>query len=260
MNRDLFGETPDERSIGLLRAFEADALSFDPRGFALAFSGGKDSTVLLSLARRAGVAFTAHYASTTVDPPEVFRFIKREYPEVEILRPPLSFFQLVVKKGLPTRRFRFCCADLKERAGDGRMILTGVRDEESPRRASRLVVESCTKRRSMFLHPIKSWKEAQVWEYIKEHRLPYPSLYDEGFRRIGCVVCPFERRKERSMARWPHLWAAARRAAHKRFELRADHGYRERYGSPEGYWRWWLLDMAAKSPENQCLLFEGGSA
>jgi phosphoadenosine phosphosulfate reductase len=47
-----------------------------------------------------------------------------------------------------------------------------------------------------------------IWEFIEIRGLAYPSLYDEGFGRIGCVVCPFilggnSRKLKMHMARWP---------------------------------------------------------
>lgn len=255
---DLFGETNVQRSIDLIRQWEPEALAMHPSGYHVGFSGGKDSIVTLALVRMAGVKHTATYSVTGMEP-EVHRFIAEHYPEVEMRRPKLSFYQLIHKKGLPTRRFRFCCAEIKEVAGNGRFIVTGVRSEESPRRANRPVVEACAKRHSMFIHPIKGWTSAEVWAFIWSQGLAYPALYDEGFKRLGCVVCPFERNKARSIARWPQLWRAVERAAHRRYEIRADHGYREKYRSAEGYWQWWLSGAAAKPDPDQCTMFEGGS-
>ena len=73
----LFG-TVDKVQIAIdrLKAFEpAD-------GYWLAFSGGKDSVVIKRLAQMAGVKFEAHYSVTSVDPPELVRFIKDVHPDV----------------------------------------------------------------------------------------------------------------------------------------------------------------------------------
>lgn len=93
---------------------------YEPKdGYYVAFSGGKDSVVLYDLMEKAGVSFDAHYAVTTIDPPEVTRFIRQNYPEVEWHRPvykgqPTNFYELVRIKGLPNRRVRWCCHYLKK--------------------------------------------------------------------------------------------------------------------------------------------------
>ncbi len=85
----------------------------DPAGYYLAFSGGKDSLVIYHLAKMAGVRFEAHYHLTTVDPPELVSFIRRKYPDVIIDRPPITMWNLIVKKQLPPyRNARYCCSVL----------------------------------------------------------------------------------------------------------------------------------------------------
>ena len=56
-------------------------------GYYLAFSGGKDSICCYHLAKMAGVKFTAYYNMTTIDPPQVTRFIRENYPDVEWNKP-----------------------------------------------------------------------------------------------------------------------------------------------------------------------------
>lgn len=108
-------------SIDLIRRAERLALKMQPdKGFWLAFSGGKDSQCIYHLAKIAGVKFEAHYAVTTLDHPELVRFIRREYPDVIWDHPKRTFLQLCLyKKMLPTIQARFCCAELKESAGAG---------------------------------------------------------------------------------------------------------------------------------------------
>lgn len=125
-------------SINLLRKAESMALEYSDKGFFLAFSGGKDSQALYHVAQLAGVKFEPHYSLTTLDPPELVRFIKSQYPDVIIDRPELTFLQLCLKKKiLPTQTARFCCAELKETKGAGRVVLTGIRKQESVRRSKR---------------------------------------------------------------------------------------------------------------------------
>lgn len=128
-----------DKAIQLLKKAERLALKYNPTdGYYLAFSGGKDSQCIYHLAKLAGVKFKAHYAVTTIDPPELMRFIKRRYPDVIWERPKLTFFQLIRKKMmLPHRQVRFCCSELKETGGTGMVCITGVRRAESIKRAKR---------------------------------------------------------------------------------------------------------------------------
>lgn len=126
-----------QASIQRMKAFEP------PEGYLLAFSGGKDSVVLKALADMAGVKYTAHYNVTSVDPPELVRFIREQYPDVAWEYPRYSegkritMWNLIPRKFLPpTRVVRYCCSNLKEFFGAGRYVLTGVRWAESSRRAA----------------------------------------------------------------------------------------------------------------------------
>ena len=81
---DLFGRSFEDMAIERLQTYEpAD-------GYYVAFAGGKDSVVLLDLVKRSGVRYDAHYAVTTVDPPELMRFIKKHHPEVAWERPEMG--------------------------------------------------------------------------------------------------------------------------------------------------------------------------
>ena len=115
-----------QRAIDRLKAFEPK------EGYRLAYSGGKDSIVIKRLAEMAGVKFEAHYNVTSVDPPEVIRFVKQSYPEVDLIKPKKSIYQHAIEKQiLPTMRVRWCCAEYKENAGAGRVTLIGIRHQES---------------------------------------------------------------------------------------------------------------------------------
>jgi phosphoadenosine phosphosulfate reductase len=169
-------------SIMRLREFEP------AEGYYGAFSGGKDSLTLKELCRMAGVKVDWHYNWTTVDPPELLAYIKKYHPDVEIHKPEMSMWQLIPKKRMaPTRLVRYCCAYLKEQGGDGRRVLTGIRWAESNARSKRNMFEAKRTDKSgatHFLHPIIDWTDSDVWEFIHLYKLPYCSLYDEGFKRI----------------------------------------------------------------------------
>jgi len=262
VRRYLNGKSMDDVAIARIREFEPEALRMHPNGYWLAFSGGKDSVVILDLTKRADVSFEAHYNLTTVDPPELVHFIKT-FPEVRIDRPPLTMWQLIRKEGMPPRRnARFCCQELKERGGTGRLTITGVRWGESNRRAKRQMREACYRDKTKrYLHPIIDWPTDAVWEYIRERRLRYCSLYDEGFERLGCVLCPMTSDIERHLARWPKLCAGWERAIKSTFRP----GYVSRSGttfaSAEEYWRWWLdRNAPARRADDAAVLFEDDPA
>ena len=68
---------------------------------AIGISGGKDSITTLQLCKLAGVKHQAFYTYTTIDPPEVVRFIRAHYPQVQWLRPAKSFFAFVATNAPP---------------------------------------------------------------------------------------------------------------------------------------------------------------
>ena len=39
------------------------------------------------------------------------------------------------------------------------------------------------------LNPLAEWTEDEVWDYVREHDVPYNSLYDQGYTSIGCAPC-----------------------------------------------------------------------
>ena len=180
-------------------------------GYHLAFSGGKDSIVLYDVAKKSGVTFQSYFCRTSVDPPEILRFIKDNYPEVTMLRPKISMFQLILKKGmLPLRTTRFCCAHLKEYAGKNSVVLTGVRRAESTLRSSYGWVQYDSKNQKTIMRPLLKWSDRQIWQHIRTNKLSYPSLYDEGFTRIGCIGCPMASGSQRRVEfkRWPKFYKA----------------------------------------------------
>lgn len=239
-------------SVNFLRKAEKLANAYDQEhGFWLAFSGGKDSQALYHVAKIAGVPFKAHMNFTSVDPPEVIKFVRHEYSDVETIKPHDSIYRIAVsKKILPTRRVRWCCQEYKENAGAGKVTLIGIRHEESARRANRNEVEINSRKfsgdlngldeyrkeyfskkrnqnkavtivnadgeqtigcisgkESILISPIIHWTERDVWELLNSIGVKHCILYDEGYSRIGCIMCPMSPRaqKIKEIQRYPHV-------------------------------------------------------
>lgn len=244
-------------SIELLRKAERLAKSYDKEnGYFLAFSGGKDSQCLYHIAKLAGVQFQAHMNLTSVDPPEVIRFVREQYPDVELAKPHDSIFNVAIRRRiLPTMRVRWCCEEYKEMAGAGKVTLIGIRKAESVRRAKRNEVEinnhsfsgtldeledyrkqkaakakerkskkngegitivnadgervlGCIRgKESLLISPIIEWTDKEVWTFLNTLGIAHCELYDQGYHRIGCILCPMSspKQKAKEMMRWPHV-------------------------------------------------------
>lgn len=181
-----------QHSVELLRKSERLALAYDSEdGFYLAFSGGKDSQCLYHIASLAGVKFKAHMSLTSVDPPEVIRFVKKQYPDVNLVKPKKSIYQAAIdNRILPTMRVRWCCKEYKEGAGAGKVTLIGIRHAESARRANRNEVEISSRKYSGDLEGLDEYRKARN----AQKRGRKPKNYREvtivnatGERTLGCI-------------------------------------------------------------------------
>lgn len=171
----------------------------------ICYSGGKDSDVILELAKMAGVNYRAIYKNTTIDPPGTIAHCKDN--GVEIIRPKMTFAELLAKKGYPSRTARFCCQVLKEyKVLDYAVI--GVRRDESRARAERYKEpEQCrqysAKEKCRQYMPLLDWTGENVAEFITEKGIKCHHLYydeDGTFhpeRRLGCMGCPIASRRKR---------------------------------------------------------------
>lgn len=232
-------------AIERLRQFEPE------EGYYLAFSGGKDSITIYRLAEMAGVRFDAHYHVTTVDPSELVRFIKAHYPEVQRHRPPETMFQLIKRKRWPPlRRARWCCEALKERGGGGRFVVTGTRQAERSARGARVPMTSqCPTEHKRILNPIMDWSDADVWEFIRQQGLAYCSLYDEGFTRLGCILCPLGGHPKREAERWPKVARAYINTFDRVLELRRQEDRPCKFETGQELFDWWIKRHTSPPPQ-----------
>jgi phosphoadenosine phosphosulfate reductase len=198
-----------------------------PEGYFVGFSGGKDSIVTLDLVRRAGVKHEAFYSMTLIDPPEVVDFIKKHYPEVTRLRAKMTFWQGILKNGLPYAGRRWCCRILKKDPAKKIPLkhrIMGQRMEESWQRAAQPRVGYIKTYKTYLYKPIFEWSSSDIWDYIQAENLPYPALYDEGFARLGCIVCPYIAGKAlaRNKAKWPGHYRILDKYMREYWELNKD--------------------------------------
>lgn len=205
-------------------------------------SGGKDSSVCVELAIRAGIPFEVMHNHTTADAPETVYFVRREFQRLEekglqcTLTLPTykgertSMWKLIPQKLMPpTRLVRYCCSILKETGGAGRFISTGVRWAESSSRKNnrgiyerigstkankiilnndnddkRMLFENCRLKAKRVVNPIIDWTDKDVWDFLDDAKVPVNPLYAEGWCRVGCVGCPMApKAREKEFARWP---------------------------------------------------------
>lgn len=161
-----------QHSVELIRKAEKIALIYDKEnGFYNTFSGGKDSQALYYIVKMSGVKFKTHINFTSVDPAEVVRFVKTEYPSVIRHKPQMSIYDIAITKGLlPTGRKRWCCSIYKEVGGAGKVTLIGIRREESIRRSKRKEVELRSKKFSGNIDEFKEWSNEQI-EHKKKRTL-----------------------------------------------------------------------------------------
>lgn len=231
-----------DMAIERLKAASEMSLSYYGEPLVVTDSGGKDSAVVKELARRAGIPFEVQHNHTTADAPETVRFVRSEAKRFEELgikytiNMPVykgqrtSMWSLIPQKLMPpTRLVRYCCAVLKEQGGANRFITTGVRWAESVNRKNsrgiyershaqkdkriilnndnddkRMLFESCRLKGKRVVNPIVDWTDEDVWDFIRDSKMPMNPLYAEGWCRVGCVGCPMaSKTRELEFIRWP---------------------------------------------------------
>ena len=269
-----------ETSIATIQKAAKLAQNYTGKPLVVAFSGGKDSQTVYHLAEAAGVDYEAVYSATTIDPPEVVRFIRQQYPNVKISVPKMSFWQLAENiRMLPNRHMRYCCSILKEQTSAGRVTLTGVRREESIKRAKRQILDINKKPRQfdeferngitdvqcfgngkekITVNPILDWTETDVWEYLNSVvSVPHCELYDLGRHRVGCLFCPMKSRKEivDDMQRYPHQFNRLKKTVAKIAETS-----KEFPNDPKAFLEWWLSDRSVQEFKSARLPFPEADA
>jgi phosphoadenosine phosphosulfate reductase len=199
--------------------------------------------------------------------------VKKHYPDVILDKPPESMWRLIERKKIPpTRVIRYCCGVYKEKGGMGRTVITGVRWDESARRKNnramlelnayskekimlnsdndhaRRMLETCTLKGKHILNPVIDFTVGEVWDYLNSRGVPHCCLYDENFRRIGCVGCPMSGSKgmQREFERWPKYYDAYLRTFDRMLKARTEAGLKnEQWPDAQAVMDWWVYGRKA---------------
>lgn len=220
----------------------------------VSFSGGKDSLVVLDLTVNTlkSREIRAFFLNTGIEFPETVEFARNFCSSRGIdLKESAAgdaFWENLERFGPPAKDMRWCCKVCKlapanrlidESSSEGQVCLTvdGKRRYESFTRAS---ISASEKNpfvpTQLNIFPIRDWRAIEVWLYIYGKKLEYNPLYDMGFERVGCYLCPA------SLSAEYQLFSRLHPDLHARW-----HSYLLKWASkkgfPEsfvehGFWRW----------------------
>ncbi len=169
----------------------------------VSFSGGKDSIVVLDLAIKYYGKNKVYpiYVDTGLEFPETIEYVSKvqEYYGIEVVKAFAKIDEAIRERGLPTKTNRWCTG-LKTKAFKEKLeeitrgceqvlVVVGDRDAESVSRSHRSPVRKLSDK-MVEVAPIKQWSTAHVQLYMYLNKLPVNPLYEQGFYRIGCYVCP----------------------------------------------------------------------
>lgn len=206
---DVSLEAMVEANRGILQLYERASLRFleslgDFDTVVVPWSGGKDSTaiLLLALTLYGRDKVRVVYGDTGTEFP-----ISRQY--VEELAGKLGIDYVEAYGGvdkmllegvapMPTHSNRWCTwlkvsaieGAVKKLAEGRTLLLVGDRDAESPRRSARPPVRPGPAENIVMAAPIKLWGGAHVQLYVLSKGVPLNPMYEYGFYRIGCYMCP----------------------------------------------------------------------
>lgn len=206
----------------------------------VSFSGGKDSAVLLDLARRIYPDIPAVFIDTGLEYPELREFVKT-IPNVTWLKPEMNFKKVIQTYGRETGLYNYkkynylidspfkisnqCCDIMKKKPAKnyerqtGNKAIIGTMACESQARKIAWLHNGCNAfdSKNPKSQPISFWTEQDVLQYLKEYNIPYAPVYGDIVQdangkyhttkcdRTGCVFCGFGCHLEKEPNRFQRL-------------------------------------------------------
>lgn len=197
-------------AMQFIRDYSRRYINDDVNAAFVSFSGGKDSTVVSDLVRRAlsNPSIIHIFGNTTLEFPftyeyiERFRQANRRTPVLRAENTEQNFFSLCEVFGPPSRMLRWCCTifktgfigeKIRRTFGDEHAILTfyGIRRNES---ASRNTYERSSEGKKIskqkVASPIIDWWDYDIWLYLMTSKIDFNYAYRLGYTRVGCWCCP----------------------------------------------------------------------
>lgn len=177
----------------------------------ISFSGGKDSTVVADLVKRAlSNPFLVHiYGDTTLEFPLSYEYLaryKKDNPKTIIKiakNKEQNFYDVCEDIGPPARMMRWCCTMFKtgpitraiNQLFRDKKILTfyGIRKSESISRSKydRVADGADVKiQKQTVASPIFYWNDLDIWLYLLSNEVDFNDAYRLGYDRVGCWCCP----------------------------------------------------------------------
>ncbi len=181
----------------------------------VSFSGGKDSSALLEIVRRSGVNHLVYFNDTGLELPETLRFVEDTGYDL-VGDAGDAFWRYVGGFGPPARDYRWCCKVIKllptyralKALAPGLTLVGQRRFESSARMASPPIWRNRWLPGFVTGAPINDWSALQTWLYLKLRSVRVNPLYERGFERLGCYLCPASRLSEfvKLEKSYPDLW------------------------------------------------------